>query len=285
MLWHGRGQKHRQHLEKNLPPRAVPLVATGRTSSPQLLLLAGVVVWRAVVFVRRLSRPALASFPRLGHSDCASVGSAFPGVAAHLWNNGGGLGRWGEKRGEKFGGTPSIHPWFLEFAVKLAASPCHLVQSVDPGRSLHVTLQALGELSDRLTAARYGAELPAFGGTGGEAPGPRISVGVPAEVLLQVLLWEAGGNKSKGAVATAECEPIGWPGLRGAPVHSRCGVVAVVVWLLGVPALAGEAAVGGGGPSSVVLATADDAVLCGGATTSRHHAGVRPRLWSRLVAL
>lgn len=55
---------------------------------------------------------------------------------------------------------------------------------------------------------------------------------------------------------------------RGSPVDSRSGVIAVVVWLLGVPALAGEAAVGGRDPSSVVLATADYAVVCGGATTS-----------------
>lgn len=98
VLWRGRGQKHRRHLEGNsLSPQAVPLVTTDLTSGPQPFLLAGVVVWCAVVFVWRLSRPALASFPCLGHSNCASVGSAFPGVAAQLWDNGGWLRRWAKK--------------------------------------------------------------------------------------------------------------------------------------------------------------------------------------------
>lgn len=41
----------------------------------------------------------------------------------------------------------------------------------------------------------------------------------------------------------------------------------MIVWLLGVPALAGEATLGGRDPPSVVLAAADYAFLCGEATT------------------
>lgn len=42
-----------------------------------------------------------------------------------------------------------------------------------------------------LTAARDVAELPAFVGIRGEAPGPGLSVRVPAVVHLQVLVWES----------------------------------------------------------------------------------------------
>lgn len=143
VLWHGGRTKTQAAIRKESPPpRAVPLVTTGLTSSPRLFLPAGVVVWRAVVFVRRLSRPALASFPCLGHSDCASVGSAFPGVAAHLWDNGGWLGRWAKNGEEKFGGKHSIQAWFLEFAVKCAVRLCNLVKSVYLGQSLDVTIYA-----------------------------------------------------------------------------------------------------------------------------------------------
>lgn len=73
--------------------QAVSLVTVGMPANPQLFLLARVVIWCAVMFVRRLSRPALASFPGLGYSDCTSVGSALPSVAAQLWDNGRGLRR------------------------------------------------------------------------------------------------------------------------------------------------------------------------------------------------
>lgn len=82
--------------KKSLSPRS----STGYRghANPQLFLLAGVVTWCAVVFVRRLSRPVLASFPRLGHSDCTAVGFALPCEAAQLWDNGGWLRSWPKKR-------------------------------------------------------------------------------------------------------------------------------------------------------------------------------------------
>lgn len=51
-------------------------------------------------------------------------------------------------------------------------------------------------------------------------------------------------------------------------VVSRGWVIAVVVRILGVPVLAGEAALGGGDFPSVVLTAAVHALLCSGATTS-----------------
>lgn len=62
-------------------------------SVSQYLLLAGVVVRRAVVLVWRLSRPALARFAGLRHGDRASVRSALAGGAGQLGDDGGRLGR------------------------------------------------------------------------------------------------------------------------------------------------------------------------------------------------
>lgn len=57
------------------------------------LLLAGVVVRRAVVFLWRLRRPALARFARFRHIDGPSVRSTFPGGTDHVRDDGRGLGR------------------------------------------------------------------------------------------------------------------------------------------------------------------------------------------------
>ena len=46
--------------------------------------------------------------------------------------------------------------------------------------------------TEALTAARYGAEVPSFGWTGGEAPWTRVSIGVPAEILFKILIWKTG---------------------------------------------------------------------------------------------
>lgn len=65
----------------------------GKTVFPSRLLLAGVVVWRAVVFMWRLGGPALAPFARFRHGDGASVRSTLAGGTGELWDDGGRLGR------------------------------------------------------------------------------------------------------------------------------------------------------------------------------------------------
>lgn len=51
--------------------------------------------------------------------------------------------------------------------------------------------------SRRLTAARYGAEVPAFGRAGGEAPGPGVSIGVSAVIHLEILVCKTRENINK----------------------------------------------------------------------------------------
>lgn len=54
-------------------------------------VLAGVVFWASVVFLWRLSRPALARFAGLSHSNGSSVRRTFTGETVDLWDDGGRL--------------------------------------------------------------------------------------------------------------------------------------------------------------------------------------------------
>lgn len=74
-----------------------------------MLLLAGVVVGAAAVFLWRLNRPALACFSWLRYSDCASVCDAFPGGTGQLWEDGGGLWCWGLGRRQTVVGVSFKH--------------------------------------------------------------------------------------------------------------------------------------------------------------------------------
>ena len=62
-------------------------------------LLAGVVFWRAAVFMWRLSRPALARFASLGYSNRAAVRLTLAADAGQLWDNGRRRRCWGHNKG------------------------------------------------------------------------------------------------------------------------------------------------------------------------------------------
>lgn len=74
-----------------------------------MLLLAGVVVGAAAVFLWRLNRPALACFSWLRYSDCASVCDSFPRGTGQLWEDGGGLWCWGLGRRQTVVGVSFKH--------------------------------------------------------------------------------------------------------------------------------------------------------------------------------
>lgn len=193
-----------------------PLIV-GVTTVVVIEAFAGVVVRGLVVFLWCLSRPALAGFARLRHSDRASVRSALTSGTGHLWDDGGRLGRaarngaevpsFGWAGGEAPGFRVSIRVstvvifkvLFWEYAgdvamvVRFLGVPALAGEAIFSGGDFPSVVFTTAVYTV-IGAAGYITVLPSGVDVGGVTPGStavsiRISAEVGVQVCSRVGLW------------------------------------------------------------------------------------------------